>query len=186
MSLWRNLLPGSTLQVVVNWINSVLIPRLIGIDSSITLLSGGGGDAPAGTRAAVQTEFDSLATSTELGSWTDLVTQEITADGDMFVTVHGHAALYGIDTSESAAIRIAVSGDATGVVSPWVYFSLTGATIIESTLVPLDVMAQFSLADGGTATMKLQGNCGTAATWWATGNGGGNIYTYLYCVQTPV
>ncbi len=186
MSLWRNLLPGSTLQVVVNWINNVLIPRLIGIDASITLLSDGGGDAPPGTRVVVQTEFDSLATSTELGAWTDLVTQSITADGDMFVTAHGHAALYGTDTSEPVAIRIAVSGDATGAVSPWVYWSLTGVTIMTPLSVPLDVMAQFSLADGGTATMKLQGNSAAAATWWATGDAGGNINTYLYCVQTPV
>lgn len=186
MSLWRNLLPGSTLQVVVNWINNVLIPRLIGIDAAITSLSGGGGDAPAGSRAAVQTEFDSLATSTELGTWTDLVTQSITADGDMFVTAHGHAALYGKDTAEPVAIRIAVSGDATDAVSPWIYWSLTGATVIEPILLPLDVMAQFSLADGGTATMKLQGNSAVASTWWATGDAGGRINTYLYCVQTPV
>lgn len=186
MSLWRNLLPGSTLQVVVNWINNVLIPRLIGIDASITLLSGGGGDAPAGSRAAIQTEFDSLATSTELGSWTDLVTQSITADGDVFVTAHGHVALYGSDTSESVAIRIAISGDATDAVSPWIYWSLSGATVIEPTLIPLDVAAQFSLADGGTATMKLQGNCAAASTWWATGVTSGRVNTYLYCVQTPV
>lgn len=186
MSLWRNLLPGSTLQVVVNWINSVLIPRLIGIDSSITMLSGGGGDAPVGSRAAVQTAFTALASDTELGAWADLASQTITPDGDMFVTAHGHMAVYGVDSAESVGLTFTITGDVSGVVTPVVFWSLTGATTIEPTLLPIEAQAQFTVEAGGTATVKLRGYCSAASTAWATGTALGQINTYMHCVQTPV